>query len=309
MANKDRRKNDKLNANEAYNALENDTKNTVIEIFKYGPIKYMRRKELIDKITKKRGGVDASTVNRALRDLKKEGKILVIKYADFRKYGIIDSDRKAAYVYYAGAAELKVHMDQVFEKIDKSEDPREIKFLLKEINLYEWEYTVEGSQLNILISSLALRNDELISELFKIIFNQISIHRIKPAQTGLLLSELESLLKDKSYKPDYDTKTNMIKLLGIFKSGEVINQLKKDLRNFKSEDSKRELKFPYTNQFTARVIDDNKQKLLEFQQELIDAKRYEAVELLSEIRADALNMLKISNYGSDDNWLIKLDNK
>jgi hypothetical protein len=74
-----------------------------------------------------------------------------VKYSDFEKLGIQETDKGDSYLTLKDISKIKEHMDKILEKLGSEEHMRQ-KMALKEIACYEQTYVLTPVQLNLVIT-------------------------------------------------------------------------------------------------------------------------------------------------------------
>lgn len=258
----------------------------------------VRKEELIKYLVKK-VKLSRRTVERRLRDeLKTQTKIAPIRNEEFDRYEIETTNTRAVYITLKETKDLTKYLDAIF-KLLKAKDANDIKLGVRKLNAYQFtyhtRYFLDRTQLNVLadvleksIENLELNDDELRNTLLMILFNTIATNHINPSNKEKFLSILRNLL-DKYPIEDFFNKANnpipnLLQLLGIYRDKKIIERLKQDLLVYNPQI---QLPAVYGSKFTARVIEDGKNELLEFERKLQKENKRQAIDVLDGIQRQA----------------------
>lgn len=140
---------------------------------------YARKEELIDILIRKHTkpteagnvsvelGYSKPTINRHLKSMVEAKLIVTLKGDDISKYGFPDVDGRAAYLVLPETLKYKLHFDEVLNFLE-SGDAEDVKVALKEMELYEQEYTFDSKQLDSLVRKLASSDIGLVNTLYEL---------------------------------------------------------------------------------------------------------------------------------------------
>ena len=257
------------------------------------------RKEDLIKYLVKKVKLSRRTVERRLRiELKIQTKIAPIRSEEFDRYGIATTNKHAVYITLKETKDLTKYLDAIF-KLLKAKDANDIKLGVRKLREYQFtyhtRYFLDRNQLNVLtevleksITNSDLNDDELRNILLMILFNTITSTRISPSNKEKFLATLRGLL-DKYPNKEFFNKgnnpiPNLIQILGIYRDQKVIERLKEDLLNCGQQIP---ISAVYGNKFTAKVIEDSKNDLLEFERRLQRENKREALDFLDGIQRTA----------------------
>ncbi len=257
------------------------------------------RKEELIKYLVKQVKISRRTIERRLRDeLKTQTKIAPIRNEEFDRYGIETTNKRAVYVTLKETKDLKTYMDSIF-KLLKSKDADDIKLGVRKLRDYQFTYNVryflDRHQLNVLadvleksMSDSALSDDELRNTLLMILFNAITSNHINPSNKEKFLATLRNLLDkyptQEAFGKPNNPIPNLIQILGIYRDQKVIERLKHDLRICNQQSI---VTASYGNKFSAKIIEDSKSDLLEFERVLQKENKREALDCLDGIQSSA----------------------
>lgn len=259
---------------------------------------YVRRRQLIEYLIKKHEntrGYSLKNINRKLDNLTKQGIIVRLKYADFKKLGIKDTDERASYLTLKDISKIKKHMDNVFERLSL-EEPIKQKIALKEIARYEQTYVLTPEQLDLVVTQFdkGIGKDNIDNELANTLLLLLNISILKkgiePTNNKKTISLLVKLL-DKYPDPsatNVSIKTHIIHLLGHYNHKAVIEQFIKDAKILQSPFS---VESVYNTEYTANLIEEHREELYELEEELAIEGRDKASQFVSNIRGNALEIL------------------
>lgn len=258
----------------------------------------IRKEELIRYLVKK-VKLSRRTVERRLGiELKIQTKISPIRNEDFDRYGINTTNKRAVFVILKETKELETYVDAIF-KLLKSKDADDIKLGVRKLREYQFTYTtryfLDKDQINVLadvleksMSKSYLNDDELRNTLLMILFNTITSNHINPSNKEKFLTTLRNLL-DKYPTQEFFNKGNnpipsLIQILGIYRDKKVIDRLKQDLLICNQQALASVI---YGNKFTAKIIEDSKGDLLEFERKLQKENKREALDFLDGVQRTA----------------------
>jgi hypothetical protein len=272
----------------------------------------IRKEELIKYLVKKLK-LSRRTVERRLsNELKTQTTITSIRADEFDRYGIDNKNKRAVYVTLKETKDLTRYLDYIF-KLLKEKDANDIKLGVRKLRDYKFiastyntRYFLDRNQLNVLtdvlersIEEADLNDDELRETLLLIILNTITSTHITPHNKQKFLETLRRLLdqypsREFFNKPN-STIQNLIWILGIYRDQKVIDRLKEDLLNCSQQAP---IAVVYGDDFTAKVIEDSKNDLLEFERRLQKENKREAMAFLDDVQrkaAETYQKLKRNN--------------
>jgi hypothetical protein len=240
-------------------------------------------------------GYSKPTIKRHLKKMINSGLILKLEGDNISKYGFPDVDGRGKYFVLPETLKYKHHFDEVLSYLESKddedvEDDEDVKMALKEMELFEQEYTFDSKQLDSLVKKLTSSDISLVNSLLRIIYGYITEKRIKPYDEKNFLNVLRSLLKEYPEKVrDYpNLRTRVIFLLGCYDDEAVIDQLKKDAEHLDDPDSVKE---DYFSEYTSKVIESHRTDLFNFERELRKKGNTAAAQLITEVRYQAMNNL------------------
>jgi hypothetical protein len=261
----------------------------------------IRKEELIKYLVKKLK-LSRRTVERRLRnELKTQTTITTIRADEFDRYGIDNKNKHAVYVTLKETKDLTRHLDDIF-KLLKSKDANDIKLGVRKLwdykfiaSIYHTRYFLDRNQLNVLtdvlersIEEADLNDDELREFLLLIILDTITSTHITPHNKQKFLETLRRLLDQYPSREFFNKPNsviqNLIKILGIYRDQKVIDRLKEDLLNCSQQAP---IAVGYGDDYTAKVIEDSKNDLLEFERRLQKENKREAMAFLDDVQRKA----------------------
>lgn len=259
---------------------------------------YARKEELIDILIRKHTkpteagnvgvelGYSKPTINRHLKSMVESKLIVTLKGDDISKYGFPAVDGRAAYLVLPETLKYKLHFDEVLNFLG-SGDAEDVKMALKEMELYEQEYTFDSKQLDRLVKKLASSDIGLVNTLLRTIYAYVTKKRVKPHDENNFLKILRNLLNKYPEKiRDYpNLRTRVIFLLGCYDDDAVIKQLKKDAENLDDPNS---IKEDYFSEYTAKIIETHRTDLFNFERNMRKKGNTAAAQLVAEVRYQAM---------------------
>ena len=276
--------------------MEDNDHNFDNEIINYlKPKGYIRRRQLVKdfmEVHKNERGYSLKSINRKLDEIIKKGTVRRVKYPDFEKLGIGDTDKRAIFLTLTNISEIKEHMDNVIENLG-SEDPIEQIMALKEIVRYEQTYVLTPKQLDLLVTQFGRTIDrehldnDLTDKLLLFLYEYILKKGIKPTDREKTTGLLKRLL-DKYSIPistHVNLRTYIIHLLGYYDDELVIERLMGDARTLEDLFS---VENDYNTEFIARLIEEQRGKLYTLELELAKERNENASKFVSRIRTSAL---------------------
>lgn len=258
-----------------------------------------RKEELIKYLVDKTK-ISRRTVERRVKGTLKDGKIVKIQSNEFERYGIENTNKRAVYIALKEATDLKTYVDAIF-KLLKSKDANDIKLGVRKLRDYQFtyfrRYFIDKRQLNILADVLEksmmdvnLNDDELRYTLLMILFNEITTNHIQPSNKEKFLTTIRQLLDkyplNESYNKPNNPVPNLLQILGIYRDSKVIERLKQDVTTC-SQQMLLSVGIVYGNKFTAKIIEDNKTNILEFERKLQKENKREILDFLDGVQKQA----------------------
>ncbi|NPE30687.1 hypothetical protein HNV12_22575 [Methanococcoides sp. SA1] len=234
-------------------------------------------------------GYSKPTIKRHLKKMVELKLIVKLEGNDISKYGFPDVDGRAKYLVLPETLKYKLHFDEVLNFLESGDD-EDVKIALKEMELYEQEYTFDSKQLDSLVRKLTSNDISLVNTLLRIIYGYITKKGIKPYDEDNFLNVLRSLLKAYPEKNrDYpNLRTRVIFLLGFYDDEVVIDQLKKDAEHLDDPDSVKE---DYFSEYTSKVIESHRTDLFNFERKMRKKGNQAAAQLITEVRYQAMDNL------------------
>jgi hypothetical protein len=233
------------------------------------------------------------TIDKRLTKLKKANKLDFIKGDEAVCIGIKVKGMNASYIISNAYLETKKHLDNVFEDFKNETDEK-----LKEIELIEISshngYLFTPKQLDYLVEHLDSKNNKLVKTCMHIIYNHFK-NNIFPLNTDNFISKLKIVLKN--YKEDVKDGKNVridsIFILGYYEDDAVIDQLIDDVNENRTNDAHQ---YAYMHEFTAKVIEKNKDRLYQFQKELTKKGEEQREIFLRQVRYKARSFIFPEEY-------------
>ena len=230
---------------------------------------FLRRKDLITYLienNKDKAGFSEPSIARKLRRLTKDNEYSIIKGSELEKYGINDEDKNAAYIMPKSSTEIKEYLDEIFELL-KTGDDIDKETVLKDLESYQLKYPLDGKQLDVLASNLNSKDDSLVDNLLRIIYNYILRYNREPTNPDKLIKQLKLLLKRYPRKVDKHTnlRTHIIMLLGHYNQQEVVERFIQDIKEISNL---QDIENDYIHRPTAEIIETNRKKLFDLERML-----------------------------------------
>jgi len=266
---------------------------------------YIRVRDLIKKAGG-RGHCSDSTAARRLHNLKRDREIIIIEHKDLGKYGIKDSDGRSTYAASTEILDLRDHIESVFSLFD-NKNTDDVKTGIRELRRIQTSpfsrYFLNQDQVDKLVGLLdwtldeeSFKDDTLRYDILTSIVHELTIHRLKPSnKNGSFVETLEQLLK---YYPtsNYDGRPDsplpqIMHLLGVYMDDIVINRLTNDAETCDPQTFRR-IEIIYSDWYTAKLIEDSKTELMNFENGLQKKGKIEAIEFIERLRNGAtLNLI------------------
>ncbi|WP_321431134.1 hypothetical protein [uncultured Methanolobus sp.] len=250
---------------------------------------YVRRAQLIQTLMnrhKRDSGYSEKSINRKIDSMVKRGIVTKLKGDALKKAGIRVEDGRASFFTLKKTEDIKRHIDTIIGKI-ASNNPIIQKMALKELEKYKKRYTLNPSQLDILIAQLDTEDIDLIDHILRIVYTYIDIKNIEPYNRHEAIKMLRTLL-NKYPKPlphrHKNLRTHFIYLLGHYKDSAVIDRLKKDAEEL---DNLHEME-DYDSNYTAHVIEEHREELYEFEEKLRLEDKEEPAQFIAQVRVRAM---------------------
>ena len=258
------------------------------------------RKEELIKYLVDRTGISRRTIERRVRASLRDGRIVKIQSNEFERYGIENANKRAVYIALKEATDMKTYVDAIF-KLLRSKDANDIKLGVRKLRDYQFtyfrRYFIDKRQLNVLAEVLEksmtdtnLNDDELRYTLLMILFNEITTNHIQPSNKEKFLTTLRQLLDryplHESYNKPNNPIPNLIQILGIYRDSKVLERLKQDITTCNHQ-MLLSVGAVYGNKFTAKIIEDNKTNILEFERKLQKENKREVLDYLDGVQRQA----------------------
>jgi len=236
--------------------------------------------------------VSKATLNRHISSLIRQKKIIVVKYKDFRKYGLPETDKKARYLTLAKNASLPKYYNLVLSSL-KSEDPIKKKNALIELESMN-SIALLPNQLTNLALNLLKEDCETGERIIRVLYNNFN-NAILPSNLDKLQNNIITFYEKNKGKVNQNVKAHVMFMLGILGNEKIVEFLKEDiLKNKTFENLKNE---GYVGWFVANVIDEAKTELLNFQNTLKD---HTMIQITFQVRNEARRDLTMRAYGFPD---------
>jgi hypothetical protein len=260
---------------------------------------FIRERDLIKLVVKQSGRSDITVMHR-LSSLKEEGEIIIIENADLKKYGIKEASKKAVYVASKEILMMRDHIVEVF-KLLRSKNVNDVKIGVRELRNIQTNpqqrYVLYQEQIDTISYLLAdtnlegsFKDDTLRYDLLALIDHELLRHKLKPSDKQTFVETLKSLLEQYPTS-NYDAQANsplphLMHLLGVYMNSSVIDRLEHDAENIDPQ------KFGiieqiYSNWYEAKLIEDNKTRLMKFEAKLQEKGKLEAIEFIERLRRGA----------------------
>jgi hypothetical protein len=265
--------------------------------------RYMIRAQLVKyilEVHKGELGYSEKTINRKLDEMIKKEDVHSLKYHkknnndenndadndgndDLSKYGIKETDRRVSYLILKKTMKIKKGLDKIFYYIVLGE-PSVQKLALEKIRSHSGEYLLDPYQLDVFVSCLHSKNDNLVDDLLDTLCEYILGRGIEPSNKDKLLESLRDLLKRYTGSLEHtNIRRHVFWLLGIYKDYDtVIDQLKKDAVDLEDPMS---IVSEYCNEYVAPSIKESTLELFAFKLELKGNEK--ASEFISRIEESA----------------------
>lgn len=237
----------------------------------------------------KKVDISKPTLNRHISRLIKLKRLITIKAEDFRKYGLTETDKKARFLTLARNDSLPKYYNLVLSSL-KSEDPTMKKNALIELESMN-SISLLPSQLTNLVSNLLKDNYEIGERIIRVIYNNFQ-KGIVPSNLTKLQNNLILFYEKHKEKVNNEIKKNIMFMLGVLGIKKIVDFLKEDILKNKTFDTLQHE--GYIGWFVAKVIDDAKAELFDFQNKLKDDKM---IQITFQIRDEARRNLTLRSMG------------
>lgn len=273
---------------------------------------YERPEKLVDAVNKKHTtltedgkedvelGYSKPTIKRHLKKMIDSGLILKLEGDNISKYGFPNVDGRGKYFVLPETLKYKRHFDEVLSYLESKddedvEDDEDVKMALKEMELFEQEYTFDSKQLDSLVKKLTSSDISLVNTLLRTIYIYVTEKGVKPHDENNFLKILRTLLNKYPEKVrDYpNLRTRIVFLLGYYDDESVIKQLKKDAENLDDPDS---IKEDYFSEYTSKVIESHRTDLFNFERKMRKKGNTAAAQLIAEVRYQAMDNLGLIDH-------------
>ena len=263
---------------------------------------YVRRRQLLldlMDIHKNDSGYSEKSLNRKIDSMVKRQIVTILKYEELHKFGIGEDDKRSSYLTLKKTEKIKEHIDNVIEKIS-SDNPIQQKMALKELERYGKQHVLTPKQLDILVSQLDTEDIDLIDHILRLVYTYIDKKNIEPSNKSETVMMLRTLLnKYPGPLPRHkNLRTHFIYLLGHYKDNAVIERLKKDAEEL---DTPRDVIHDYESYYTANIIEEHREELYDFEEELRLEGKEESAQFIAEIRVRAMIHLGMHDDPLKDN--------
>lgn len=293
--------------------IQKDPEEIIINLVKHHG--FIRRKKLFEEADKALNDIDSLDevdielllkekeklslikFNRILKRLSNSNQLKALKRREYERFGIVEKDKRASYITLAKTAKLVKHHDKVLEQLT-SED-----IIKKKNALIELESMMEGmiltpSQLDKLVNLIPKEENKLVENIIRIIYNSIAQRTIFPSDIERLKKNLIAFYNKslRVFDPNIirqnkefnitNTKAHIIFVLGILGDEAVLKWLKEDVQ--RGFDINWIHNFGYSLWTVAKLIDDNRENLFEFQNSLSSESD---IKTMFQIRKEAKTMM------------------
>ena len=300
LAHKNKKNGHRTHKNEVYFEYE------VIELLtKKRHIKRAQLVEYMLEVHKGDLGYSEKTINRKLDQMIKDEIITSLKFDKLSKYGIKETDRRVSYLILKKTMKIKEDLDKIFKYI-ASGDLAIQKTALEEMRRHSGEYLFDPYQLDVLVSCLHSKDDNLVNDLLDTLCEYILGRGIEPSNKEKLLEILRDLLKRYIGSLEHtNIRRHVFWLLGNSKDQAVIEQLKKDAETLEDPMS---IVSEYCNEYVAPLIEESTLELFAFKLELKgNEKASEFISRIEESASTIENKLKrLENNAQLDERIKKL---
>lgn len=270
---------------------EFDLDQIILNVVKHFGI--IRRKDLFDRIEKenKEQKVTLITFNRRMKSLVKLKELKLFKYPEYLKLGLFPKDKRSSYVTSLRVARDIEHYDEVF-KLLEGKDLLKKKNALIEIESMRESTILTPAQLNLLSALIGKEDIKLTENIIRIIYNSIEKNKIFPSNLEMFEKNLTNFLKKHERRGISDnTHNHIIYLLGLLDSPFVVDLLKIKIRDYMEDFDSLKHK-GYASWTIARLLDDSKKELFEFQNSLNE----ERSKVVFNVRSQAQSMLSTYDF-------------
>lgn len=295
--------------------IKNNEYNFEKEVTDYLGLDCKRRQDVIEhlkEIHKNDRGYSEKNINTKLYKMINQGIVKKVKYPDFEKFGINDTDTHAIYLTVIDPTKTKDHMEKVIKKV-LSEEPIIQRKALRELELYKEYYYLDRKQLGLVVTRFCKdidkenTDDELIYFLLMLLERHILKNGIEPTDKTKTINLLKKLLN--KYPLPVSTypnlRTYIIYLLGHYGNEVVIKRLMEDARLIESHAS---IENVYKSEHTANLIYEHTEELYKLEEELELEGNSKASQFIFDIRVAALQILGLhenpytKGKKEDENW-------
>lgn len=251
------------------------------------------------------------TVARKLSKLKEHREIIIIENNELAKYGIIEHNKRAKYIASKEILALRDHIYAVFSLFDNKnvDDTKTAVGELRNIQTSPLsQYFLNQEQIDKLVDVLdqtlsekSFRDGALRYGILTLIEHELTIHRLKPSnKDGIFVKTLGELLKQyptTSYNGRSDSPLpHITHLLGVYMDHVVIERLKKDAETCDPQ-TFRMIEIVYSNWYTAKLIENSKTELMNFEGQLRRKGKLEAIDFIERLRRGAALNLRDQRGG------------
>jgi len=259
----------------------------------------IRTTELVRKAREKHSGemgCSNATIYRRIHQLKKQKKILEIRFSECKIYGINDPDKRAHYLILPEFDAQRQHIDEIL-KLLKNGDNSVVIAVFDELDRYTPRYPLNPSQLDKIVPVLK-KDLDVVYRTVRILHSHLTRFRIAPIDKKSLLENIKGILEkiDSNYTENLNTEGYCLEILGMWNDPYVVEQLKKDARDL---EKLKKVKPYYESPFVAKVIDKERTALFYFllplrksqDDQIITNKNRSIVGIISDIQSRAANFV------------------
>lgn len=235
--------------------------NEIIEYLSHNPP--TRTTQVISKIQEKHPnetGFSNPTFYRKIDRLKKQNLVKEIEPADYTKYGIQSTDKRANYLTLNEVDSRRQYIDEILEHLQNG-NAADITSVFHDLNLYTDRYPLNSAQLEKIVP--VLKSDlKIVYMALQILYIHMTKHQIGPMNPKELLEQIKQVLIRIGNKDSENLNSEgyCLDILGYWNDSFVIDQLIMDAENF--EKIKR-VKNHYESRYLSKVIENHRKKLFD----------------------------------------------
>jgi hypothetical protein len=235
-----------------------------------------------------KGGIGEATIYRAIDRLKGAKNIYSPSDEEVESFGIKIGDGRSKFLILRTFMERKEHLDDVFLSLN-SKDRNEKLRGLREILLYKDKQQFTPKQLDIIADFLG-RDIFFVKSALEILYDYFMEKGITPSNEAQFIVNLRDTLLKFRDKSDRTIIKPIIEILGIYEDDVVINQLKYDAE--KDFDIFKKISPEYESIFLAKVIENNRKSLYNFNKYLINEDKSKNATIIDHIRETSLKNIE-----------------